>query len=220
MPSSDTRRAISGQILLGERLDVGVGRGGGRALVLADLRRHLVRGGHRDVRDAAPRSAAPPPPRGAGWRRRAGTRSRWPRRPPSRARGPRGQHRASRRSANRPSARMRSVDLETQLARHQRLGLGDGQVVQLVLALAPDLERVREAGGGDEAGHRALALDQRVGEERGGVDGPGERARVEARLGQQSRDAGGDRARRVVVGGEDLAADAACPRRGRRPRGR
>src|SRR5207249_3797381 len=35
--------------------------------------------------------------------------------------------------------------LEAQVARHERLGLGDGEVVELVLPLAPDLERVGEA---------------------------------------------------------------------------
>ena len=77
-----------GEVLLGERLDVGVGRRGGGALVLADLGRHLVRGGHRDRRDGASRSAAPPPSRGAGWRRRGGTPPRWTRRPPPPARRP------------------------------------------------------------------------------------------------------------------------------------
>ena len=35
------------------------------------------------------------------------------------------------------------VDLEPQIARHQRLGLGDVEVVELELPLAADLERVK-----------------------------------------------------------------------------
>ena len=42
--------------------------------------------------------------------------------------------------------------LQAQVARHQRGGLHDADVVELVLALAPDLERVAEALGGDEPG--------------------------------------------------------------------
>ena len=128
--------------------------------------------------------------------------------------------RVSSRRAMRPSACMRSAHLETQLPRHERLGLGDREVVELVLPLAADLERVREARGRDQAGDRALALDQGVGEERGGVDDPGERGRIDARLVEQARHPGGHRARRVVVGGEDLAAPLARRCRGRRPRGR
>ena len=41
--------------------------------------------------------------------------------------------------------------LEPQMPRHQRRRLDDADVVELVLALAPDLERVAEALGGDEA---------------------------------------------------------------------
>ena len=54
--------------------------------------------------------------------------------------------------------------------RHQRLRHLDEEVVQLVLALAADLQQVAEACGREQPGLGALALDQRIGEQRGGVD--------------------------------------------------
>ena len=194
------------EVLLRERLDVGVGRGGGGALVLADLRRHLVRGRHRDagmaLRDQ-PRRLLLVAWVGVGMQKHHRDRLD----PGLRQRvGSRGQH-ARVQAPRDPAVGPRALGhLEAQVARHERLGLGDGQVVELVLPLAPDLERVREAFGGDEAGHRALALDQRVGEQGGGVDGPGERGGIEPGLSEQPRRARGHRARRIVVGGEDLAA--------------
>jgi hypothetical protein len=50
------------------------------------------------------------------------------------------------------------------------LGHLDEEVVELVLALAADLQHVAKSGRGQQAGLGALALDQRVGEERRGVD--------------------------------------------------
>ena len=55
---------------------------------------------------------------------------------------------------------------EPQAPRDERLGQLDEEIVELVLVLAPHLERVAEPFGRDEPGARALALDQRVGEER------------------------------------------------------
>src|SRR5262245_17354959 len=52
--------------------------------------------------------------------------------------------------------------------RHQRCGLCDLDVVKLILALASDLEGIPKTLGGDEPGWRALALDHRIAEERGG----------------------------------------------------
>ena len=52
--------------------------------------------------------------------------------------------------------------LQPQVARYQRKGLYDLDVVELVFALAADLERVAEALGGDEPGRRTLALDHGI----------------------------------------------------------
>ena len=144
MPSPASCPAISREVPLGERLDVGVDHRGGRALVLADLRRHLVRG--RDVaisgwrRGDEPR---PPPPRGGvgvgvqehdGDRRDAAPRE--PAAPRRRAR--------SRRAA---AARCRRPSIRSSTSRRRSRGtsgsgLRDVQVVELELALAPDLEGV------------------------------------------------------------------------------
>ena len=83
------------------------------------------------------------------------------------------------------------------------------EVVQLVFPLAADLERVAEARGRDEARHRAFALDQRVGEERGGVDDPREVLGTEPTFGEQRGDARRHGAGWVLVGGENLAAPLA-----------
>jgi len=102
------------------------------------------------------------------------------------------------------------ADLQSQIARHQRLGLGDVEVVQLELPLAADLQRVGEAGGGDEPGDGATALDERVGEERGGVHDAREVARGQAMLAQQALDAGGDGARGIVRRRQHLAVQLAA----------
>jgi hypothetical protein len=81
----------------------------------------------------------------------------------------------------------------------QRLGPRDVDVVQLELPLAADLERVAETRGGDEPGARALALDERVGEERGGVHDAREARGGQALGAQDRRDAGRYRAGGIVV---------------------
>ena len=195
------------QVLAGQRLDVGVGHRGRGALVLADLRGDLVGGRHRGLR-------MPAGDQGGGPGLVAGVRV-----------GVQ-EHDRDRRDAGvdqplRPRRDLADVelaghravgaealgDLQPQVARHQRLRPGDVEVVQLELALATDLERVGEAGGGDETGDGAAALDERVGEERRGVHHPRELAGRQAMLPQQRVDAGRDGARRIVVGGEDLAVE-------------
>jgi hypothetical protein len=54
-------------------------------------------------------------------------------------------------------------DLEPQVARHQRRRLVDEEVVHVVAALAPDLDRVAEARRREKPRPGALALDERVG---------------------------------------------------------
>ena len=96
--------------------------------------------------------------------------------------------------------------LQAPAARHQRGGLDDLDVVELVLALAPDLERVAEALGRDEPGRRALALDQGVGEERGRVHHAADVGGGDVALGQQPVDAGHHARRGVGVRGQLLVA--------------
>ena len=66
--------------------------------------------------------------------------------------------------------------------RHQRLGHLDEEIVELVLALAADLQHVAEARRRQQAGLGALALDQRVGEERRGMDDAADLLGLRARL--------------------------------------
>src|SRR5262249_9002964 len=100
--------------------------------------------------------------------------------------------------------------LEAEVARHERLGPRDGEVVQLVLPLAADFEGVREALGGEGAGARALAFDEGGGEQRRGVPPAGDLARLDAPLAQRGLYPGRHRARGIVVGGEHLAIHLAA----------
>jgi len=65
-------------------------------------------------------------------------------------------------------------DLEAALARHQRRGMVELHVVHVRPGLAADLEQVSEALRGDQGHRRALALDQRVGGDRGSVADAGD----------------------------------------------
>ena len=98
--------------------------------------------------------------------------------------------------------------LEPPVARHERWRLGDGEVVELVLALATDLQGVAKPPGGDEARARPLSLDERVGEEGCRVHQTLHRARVDPCVGEDARDAGFHTPRRVVVGGQHLARES------------
>jgi hypothetical protein len=100
-------------------------------------------------------------------------------------------------------------DLEATMAGHQRLRPGDVEVVELELPLAADLERVRESRGGDEPGGGALAFDEGVGEQGGGVNHTCDAGGVDPILAEHPGQAGRHRAGRVLVRGEDLAVDLA-----------
>ena len=58
-----------------------------------------------------------------------------------------------------PSAVMRSHGAKTVGARHQRIGIFEVQVIEIVAALVADAQHVLEAGGRDEAGLDALAFE-------------------------------------------------------------
>ena len=58
---------------------------------------------------------------------------------------------------------------EPQLPRDERRRKADVEAEDRVLDLAPHLQDVAEAAGGDEPGARALSLQDDVGDERGGV---------------------------------------------------
>ena len=90
------------------------------------------------------------------------------------------------------------------LARHQRGRLLEHDVVLVVAALVADVEHVAEALGGHERGERALALDDRVGRERGAVDEQPHCAGVRARAHEHVVHPGEHRLVRGARCGEDL----------------
>jgi hypothetical protein len=157
------------EVLVGERLDIGVGDGRRRALELADLGRHLVRRGREDLGMAL---GDEPDGLGLVARVRVGVQEHHG----DRGRAAGGEALDGReepipieRPTDGPVGADALGDFESPVPRDERLGLGDAEVVELELPLAPDLQRVAEPRGRDEPGHGALALDERVREERRGV---------------------------------------------------
>ena len=79
------------------------------------------------------------------------------------------------------------------------------EVVEVVAALAPDLEDVLEPLRGEERGPRAGALDHRVGDERGAVQGMPHPVGGRAGGGEELPHAVEDAAQGIAGRGEDLA---------------
>jgi hypothetical protein len=71
------------------------------------------------------------------------------------------------------------ADTEPQIARHQRRGVFDADIVKVVFALAPDFEHVAKSVGDQQAGRRAFALDQCIREQRRRVHHAADAARIE-----------------------------------------
>ena len=195
------------EVALHHAEDVGVGDRGGGALVLADLARD-----HGRQRHAQPGRALPQPSRhrllvggiavGVEQRDGDGLDARRPQALDDGVHLGRGERRALAAVGQHPRA-----EAQAQAGRHQRLRLLEGEVVGVVAGLAPDLEGVLVAGGGDEPGRRALALDERVGDERGAVDDVAHLARAHARPGQGTARPVHHRGRGVLGGREDLLHD-------------
>jgi hypothetical protein len=113
------------------------------------------------------------------------------------------------RSCRRPE---RAPDAEGQLARHQRLGELDLRVVHVVAVLVADREHVAEALGHDERRRQALPLDQRVGDDRGGMDHHAvDRIGCDAGLAQHGIDAPEEAFQQVVMRGQRLVDAEAAP---------
>ena len=93
--------------------------------------------------------------------------------------------------------------LETQRARDQRLVAAVMQVEWIGPVAARDLQHVAEALGGDERGLGALALDQRVDDQRGAVIDEARGGRIEFYLAEAVEDADNQ----VFVGGRALGVD-------------
>ena len=174
-PARDARRAQLGlqprQVALGERPHIGVGGGGAGARVLADLRRD-VRGERDGERRESPCHGVAEQALvhrvGVGVqedRRRGSPRLRPPAPPPRRSAASRSREISTRAVGSQSLRRLASPGAGDQRPRH-----GEEDVVELVFPLAPDLQHVAEAGRGQQRGACAAPLDQRIGEERRGVD--------------------------------------------------
>jgi hypothetical protein len=96
------------------------------------------------------------------------------------------------------------VDLAAQPARDDRPRENEPQVEEIVAAFAPDIENVAHAGRHQHSGPRALALDQRVGDERGAMHQSGYRADSDAARVQQRLHAVQNGRRRILGRGQEL----------------
>ena len=97
------------------------------------------------------------------------------------------------------------VEFERAIAGDRRRRELDLEVVHVVAVLVADEERVAEALGRDEAGAAGLALDQCVGDQRGGVhDRRRHVAGLDVGACEQRRDAGANPVEGVLRGGEGL----------------
>ena len=199
------------EVLGHQRHDVDVGAGGRGPLVLADLRHDLGRAGHGhrgQKLDAEVRQRALVDRVAVGVQEadRDGLDARVLEPRDGRA-GARLVQRREHAAVGLDALR----DLEPQVARHQRRRLVDEEVVHVVAAFAPDLDRVAEARRREEPRPRALALDQRVGGQRGPVDQRADIGGPAARVVQQRDHALLDGLRGVLGGREELAdLDGAC----------
>ena len=81
---------------------------------------------------------------------------------------------------------------------------GQEDVVEFVFPFAADLQHIAEACGGDQRGARALALDQRIGEERGRMHHTADLGRQPAGAAQDLQRPRQRTARRVVGRGAFL----------------
>ena len=158
------------QVARHDRLHVGVGAGGGEALVLAHLRRHLGRERDPEVRQRVLQDVADP----SLVRRVDVGVQEADRGALDTLGGEPGGRGCDRRLVERQDRIARGVeplgDGETPLPGHQRHRLLHVDVVLLETALRAHLDGIAETLGGDQRGARALALDHRVGGERGAVD--------------------------------------------------
>jgi hypothetical protein len=106
-----------------------------------------------------------------------------------------------------------AADLEDQLGRdrprrlHPREHVGAPRDV-----VAADLEHVAEAGGGEQADGRALALEDRVGGRRRPVQDVAQRRGLDAGEPEGPVDAGHESGRRIVRGGRRLGDPEAAAR--------
>ncbi len=162
--------------------DIGAHRGRARALELADLRQHLARQEDRQVGQRRPAAA---PPIARSW---ASFRNEYSRHTATawtswRLMKSTASSSSSSRSGSTtaPWASTRSVTSRRQVTGHEDGGRVLEQIVQARPRRAPQLEHVAHPARGDERDARALALEQRVGDDGGRVREPRRRRRPRCR---------------------------------------
>ena len=101
---------------------------------------------------------------------------------------------------------------QAQMARHQRRRLVQKNIILREAVLPADFHEIAETFGSDERGLRALALDQRVGRQRGAEDEDVQRAGFEPGLREDLGDGGDHGFFRRARRGEHLAGPALAAR--------
>ena len=101
---------------------------------------------------------------------------------------------------------------QAQMARHQRRRLVQKNIILREAVLPADFHEIAETFGSDERGLRALALDQRVGRQRGAEDEDVQRAGFEPGLRKDLGDGGDHGFFRRARRGEHLAGPALAAR--------
>ena len=158
------------QIARHQRLHVGVGDRGGEALPLAHLRRDLAGQRDRDVRQFLGEDVAHAAfVRGIDEGVQEADGDAFD--ALALQRGHQGAHGGVVERQQHVALVVQPLrDRQAQMARHQRLGQDDVEVVLVVTAFVAHRDDVAKALGRQQRGARALALDHRVGGERGAVD--------------------------------------------------
>ena len=200
------------EIGLRDRHRIGVHRRGRGALIFADLRRdlrggadedavELARQGGRDQRFVVRIGEAVQEADRDGMRAAGADLGREP-----------GDVLRARRQRQRAVGEDALLQAEGQLARDQRLGELDLRIVHVVAVLIADREHVTEALGDDERRRQALALDQRVGHDRRGMDHDAvDRVGCDAGLAEHGIDAPEEALQQVVMRRQRLVdAEAAA----------
>jgi len=189
-------------------LHIGIGGGGGEALVLAHLGRHLAGQRHCHPRQRlAQQGGSALLMRCVDIAVQKGHRDALHRFGPAECGGlahgglvQRQQYRAIGRDA--------LAHRQAQTPRHQRRGFVHRDVVLVEAAFGAHLQHVAETFGGEQRGAGTAALDQRVGGQRGAMHYQAHISRHQLRLGQQLRHTFEQRPFGRVVGGQHFGGPA------------
>ena len=193
-----------GQVARHQRLDIGVGHGGGNATVLADLGQDARGQRHREIgslrQDGACRNLLVGRI-GVGVQEAHGDRLDVI--DLQRAQGITNLARDELRQHT-PIEANALVDADAPTARHQRRRELDEQIVQVVAKLGTGLKHIAKPARGEQRGARTLALDDRVGGERRAMHDRANRIVFGFGLLENLRDCRQHRLRRLLRRGQHL----------------